>query len=1477
MRLRLRIALICLALAVLASGFAFSRPGIQLLASLATGTQVAYGSGHVSFDHATLNDVTVASRAGEPILRVAHLNASYNLHAITFSLDAPQLTLIRHRDGSWNYTLPARNKNGRSGSLFDLDGAVRNGRLTFIDQTQGNPALRETDVLDIGAGFHLPTKGPSRYHVSLAYVENGRSYRLQGRGDLNPARGYSVQRFDLPAMPIAKLINIATDSPSLHLASGSMSGASVQVIGLPDASGQLQTHVSATTNLQNVRLAIGGLVKPVRSLHGRIDLYDDGLTFDGVDGTLANVPLHVLGGIYGFGNPQFRLALQLNGDLADLRQVVAQTSHLPMRGAARVAVLLEGSASNPVAMIALDGAHLQYGPAPIEEPHALVALNQAEFDVLDIHAGYQRARMDAQGRVALTDRPNGIDVIARLHAPSGSIPYASMAVPGMAIDGWGLAAADTMRNVQTHGILRGATRGQQLSAGFAVSSDGVGTVGPLIVDGSRGTLFAGVSLDHAHNSHAGFIDAQNFRIAAGTMPASAILNGNLAGRFERGRLSASGNLAFDHVVVNGAGDGTIELASALSGTQTSPRAGIAVVVHGVNVAQTGLNAFSSLDVRGRSLLVRDTAINAGPGVVVVDGTIANATSADRRYDLRARTSAANIATNTFDASVDANVHVGGSGTAPIVAGTVDVPTGSINGQAFRNLHARLNGTPDALAFSNGGVMVDTTRVSFNGVANAYDRGANVNLSAPHADLSDFNDLFDTGETLGGTGSLALSAAYAPDAPILSSGLVHLHNARFRRFDVGTLNAAWRAQGASIAFNGSAVGNGGSLLASGTVNPSTYAVVANARARDIDLQTWLPIFGINEPLIGRVDADGRISGRFPNVDSRMTAYLVHGNAYGIPVQQATIAMRTSGGRGTIDHALVRIPYATADASGSFGLHDRDPLALVAHVDTPDVGAVAREAGIKSAATLSGRVRSTVTLRGTRDAPLLADATTIDGLRYQQGYLPHATMNLTATTRRLTLQQGIFDLAPGRVTVAGSVPLPMRDAPFNASVIADNVELAQFASWLPAGTRLSGRLDGRVVANGRTNNPQFAGMMTLAQATYSSPEEEVPVTGATAQVILRGTKATLRNARANVGGGTVTAFGSASIPSISDTSAVAANVNVTANGARVDLPAYYKGIVDANVAVSKVPGGIPIVAGSVAVSSGRLPLSALYNPSSSSSLTPSELPLGFNNLQLVAGNDVRVQSPNVDIGAAGSVTIAGTLGAPQLSGRFESTGGTLSFYRDFAIEHGSVAFDPDAGIMPRVNAVATTYVSDPDTMIRIRATGPADDMQLGFASDPAYSKAQILAILAGIGQSRSTNLSASGEFSSLAEGQINTVFQRSLLEPLSTALGGAFGFNNVELTNSLTGGFGARFAKILGKNFRAVFADSFGEPRRESLTLETINHRAISMRAMFYQQDRATIYGVIPDATQNGAFGANVISIQPMTGTNGVDFSLERKFP
>jgi len=742
--------------------------------------------------------------------------------------------------------------------------------------------------------------------------------------------------------------------------------------------------------------------------------------------------------------------------------------------------------------------------------------------------------------------------------------------------------------------------------------------------------------------------------------------------------------------------------------------------------------------------------------------------------------------------------------------------------------------------------------------------------------------------LGGEGAVRAGVSLAGGTIVATDGSVQLHDASLRGFDFGGTRAAWSGSGRRIATTIGIEGAFGRVSASGTVG-LTGDVDLVAHARDLDLSRWSAFAGIAVPVSGLADADLTATGRYPNVDATLAATVADANIGRVPIDRFAIAASVRDGRGRIQHAILTMPHATVTGTGTFGMHPDDALDLAFHATSPNVAALAAVAFGKTF-DAAGALDTTLRVRGTPRDPALDDTFALTDARYGKLSIPRVAGNVRANERSVSLVSGEIDLRKGRLTGSGTVPiqampfaLDPHDRPLTAQLVADDVDASNVADLLPKGTAVSGRVDGRVGVRGSVRAPQFQGRLTLAQGTFSGPQERVPITNLAGALAFAGTTVRLEDAGAQAGGGSVTAEGSATIPDVRDFGRAAVALSFHARSVALDLPQYVKGRFDGDVALTRAPGARPALTGSLAMDSARIPVSALYNPKANGPAAPA-IPLGMN-LRVAIERDVRVVSPNVDVGIQGNVHAFGSLAQPHLSGTIASTGGTVNFFRDFRVESATVTFDPSSGIVPDVDATATTFIPNPQTNVALRVTGPATNLTLAFASDPSYDRQQILGLLVnaqslgavqGVAATGGGSFSASSAITGLAAGQVDELFTRNLLEPLSVALGGGLGLENLQLTTDIQGGLGVHAVKALGKNVSFVFADTFNQARRQSWSLDIHPSDRTQLEFTAYSSQGSNLLGFTPLLVQ-GLDTPSAATIPLDTGANGVDFKIGRKFP
>ncbi|HYL26653.1 MAG TPA: translocation/assembly module TamB domain-containing protein, partial [Candidatus Nitrosotalea sp.] len=793
---------------------------------------------------------------------------------------------------------------------------------------------------------------------------------------------------------------------------------------------------------------------------------------------------------------------------------------------------------------------------------------------------------------------------------------------------------------------------------------------------------------------------------------------------------------------------------------------------------------------------------------------------------------------------------------------------------------------------NASVTVGSSTIALR--ASATPGGADIGVNAPHLDLADLNDFFDTGDTFAGTGSLALQAELAGRRIVATNGDAAFTSARFRRIALGTVAARWQSSGNAIATNLRFGGPAGEVALAGTIAPNAERVDLRAGLRNVDLATWLPMLGYVVPVTGRLDAQTTVAGTYPDLAMQLHAAVYGGTAGRVPIDRFEVTASAANGRGTLQSLALDLPWLRTTGSGSFGLRPGDRLAIVLHSTSENVGALINRVTGKDL-RLSGALDSDLAIGGTRARPQLRDAVTITALKRDNLTIPRVAAELDLDPNAAGIRNGEIDLDRGRFLVAGSLPIRMDGSriapaggPLSASLTADDVELSNLAPLLPQRTRLTGRIDGNIAAGGTVRDPQVHGSLRLRDGTFNGPMERSPITGADATIAFVGKNVNLQS-HAFAGGGAITARGTASLADLRRPADATVTLDAQAQGARFDLPDYFQGDLNGSLSLARKPAVDPIVTGALTVYDARIPLVALLARKGGTTSAPLLPNVRFQGLSIAAGPNVRVQSANVDVGGSGSVSLGGTLAAPTLEGTLHSTGGSLSFYRNFNLQRGEVRFNPSSGIVPDVDAVATTFVADPATAIRLHATGPATAMNLELASDPSYDREQILGILVGaqqFGAVRGVQGSGGGGISTgsavrgLAFGQLNTVFTRNMLEPLNASLGNALGFSEVQITSDVQTGLGLNAVKAFGKNVNAIFAQSFGYPRTQSVGLEAHPSEGTGLRLTAYSSVGPTL-NALQQQPQPIAFGVlnlnPLTALTPITGQNGVTFSFERKFP
>lgn len=817
--------------------------------------------------------------------------------------------------------------------------------------------------------------------------------------------------------------------------------------------------------------------------------------------------------------------------------------------------------------------------------------------------------------------------------------------------------------------------------------------------------------------------------------------------------------------------GTLRAIGAIAPGGAVPNVDAGVVLRNGRAAGYGpFSASSEVAISGNTLHLRDTIAALGNTFARVRGSVGDLAGGLPSYDVAANVPVGRIAPMAqlagvpaydADGSFEGNVQISGSGTSPVVRGEVAVPVGEINGLGFRDARAWIAANRGGVSIRRGFVQVGSTKSDFSAAVSK--RELAFSMKSTHADLSDFNDYFDTGDTLAGSGAVALSFSHF-DRLTFTSGNVDINGFRYRRFPIGDTTARWTSLRNVAQGRVDIGGEHGRLRAIGTIAFAPGAQLAqlvtrsrydiNGTLTDFDLTTWLPALGFPQlPITGRVNGSALVLGSFPHLGVTGSASLLNGTIGPLAIQRAEIAARTApNDRIDITRMDFALPALQGSGTGSFGLASTAPISFQVHAVTDDLPRLVAELA-KKHIDVRGHIESTLSVDGTFKAPRVSAGVDASNLDVYGLSIPSFVGQVQLHRRSVVVRNAELSFARGRVAIAGSLPLQLQPfsfgpaaAPIAMDVSANDVDLSAFSPLLGNGTKLAGLLNGHLGVSGTIGNPRMFGQISASDASYVSALETVPITQTVAQLTFEGTHATLDRMHALLGRGTLDGSGSLNFGGGLSGGPLGYALALQTRGAQISMPQFGSGTFDSSLSLKRTPGQLAQFTGKAALTDTVISFNSLLALSGGTPGKPSAGPpfnLGFD-IGISAGRNVRVRSGGaglfgLDISGQGTAHLGGTLKHPAMSGQFNSAGGTLTLIdRAFKVQEGRVTFDPANGALPDIYAVADTTVSNPDpntqrnptgsTQITAKVTGTVPNVNIAFSSSPGqYTKEQILALL------------------------------------------------------------------------------------------------------------------------------------------------------
>ncbi len=1696
--------------------------------SLATGTDVHFADMRLGSSASTFTGLHVTV-GGDPLFDADRIAVTYDLRDLlpggtrlygieSATIAHPVVTLVRRPDGTYNLNGLLPKGGSPPGALttpLRLVAHVHDGEIRLVDDAPLEPDLETQSIAGIEVAADVDTSARSTVRADASLLSRQTAgapllgYPIAVRSTFDLRHGYTETRTRAARIPLRGFVNFLIHTPVARFDDGVVNNVDVVAYALGlGGNAPVTLRLGGGADLDGARIAVSALAKPIRDVHGHIDLFGDGITTEQIGGTVAGIPLHVRGGVYDFAKMQFRLAIGGAAQLAQLKSLFAFLAPQPVRGLLHLQVLITGVVSDPLIRTVLASDRLYYDRIPLDRLHGVVDYAGGSVTFTGVHAGFGPLQAVTSGNVDVSRPQTGIEAFVDAAGPAAQIPYGQAIAPDATIDARAVLGGTLPGGLRVGGTIAANGPTTQGSGFVSVDGRGRGEFGPFVFARRDGSSLSGaLRLDRTRDASAGWIAMSRYRVAiphrlatlpgvdippfpavGGTVDAALVaggppsdyavagrvhardagfqtyalgdadvtLAGTLAdlrledirvdgaiGRFQgagaasdglfaiggnyegsldalapfTGRIGAHGPVQAPVLaLVDGRGI-TVQTASAAmagaairgfpidraAGTLRIDDGGVRIVAAAADVdghpavaASTGsrvaisavgvpaaalaaagvplesgsvsvfgladlrgptfdgsvdlargvtqggyaVDGWADLAVAGSTLTVRDGIAGLGSTYARIGGRLDDIGAPAPAYALAAHVALGDVGALAGDlqlpihsaaGSFGATVRVAGSGARPEVVGTVDAPEGSYNGLNFTNAGARfILGAGPALAvrIDEGRVRVRTTAVRFD--ASLGPTSLALDLASPAADLDDFDDYFDQSGMLAGTGALALH--FADDgSTVRTSGRLTLSGARVRRFPLGDVHARWGMRDGRIAGSFATAAASGSLSASGTIRPAAggpLAALAGARydadvgARAVDLGAWVPAFGFSYPVLGRLEAAGRVTGVFPRIAIGGSASVDGGRIGPYPVTTATIRTRILGNRVSVDDGLLDLGFARFTTAGIVGLGPADPLSLHVHASIPDIATAAPRL-VRDPPDVGGSLEADALIGGTSAKPTVTAGLDLENGRYGQFTVKHIIGDIDSDLRSVRLDSAEIAFQHGTAEIAGSLPITLSpagigppSAPLSITAEARDVDLAPLAPLLPgAGTKLAGLVNGRLALEGTVRSPRIFGSATLSGGSYVSDVETSPIKGLDAALTFDGTSVALQSLHGNVGKGTIDASGQLDLP-IADAPPTGYSIDVIATGAQLTVPGYGGGSLDGRAQLASGERR-PILSGDLTLYDTTIPFATVFR-SNGGGDTESGPPFDLGlDLTVSAGKNVRIKSPIIDVGAQGSITMTGTLLHPRAAGVMTAVrGGVFSTYsRLFRIEDATVTFDPTQGIVPDLDLRAVAHVTnpDPDTTrnaigsadITVAVTGPADNFRLAFSSQPPYSQAQIVALLAAIPllgavnfdqpQAVGTLRGAPGEsnvllppgvtlyqtgvytFQQEAFSLLNTQLTQRLLSPLENAFGGAVGLTDLQLTLDYGGrvGYTARKEISAKRQIAVTLGQVLSYPVRTQFGLTARPDAVTSASFTYFQQNGTPSY-------QNSIFGntstVQVLNgVQPLSNRQGFSAVITRSYP
>jgi translocation and assembly module TamB len=406
---------------------------------------------------------------------------------------------------------------------------------------------------------------------------------------------------------------------------------------------------------------------------------------------------------------------------------------------------------------------------------------------------------------------------------------------------------------------------------------------------------------------------------------------------------------------------------------------------------------------------------------------------------------------------------------------------------------------------------------------------------------------------------------------------------------------------------------------------------------------------------------------------------------------------------------------------------------------------------------------------------------------------------------TLKNGVVRIEPLRmqgprsyVTASGEIDLNNTNTPLKLAVDA-NADLSALQD-MDHDFYSSGGIVLTAAVRGSFNKPVVNGRVELKNANVNYAASPNGLENGNGVILLNGSTATIQNLTGESGGGKISLTGFVGFA----TARLSYNLRAAATKVRVryadiSLTSNANLSLTGNSQRSLLGGTVTVnrLAYSSSSDVGSI-LSVVSAPPATSGEPPSRFLTGVRlDIQVLTAPDLRVVTTYAErLEVFSNLRVRGTLASPGILGRVNVTNGQLVFFGNtYTVNSGFIDFYSANSIEPVLNVSLETNAQGVDVTISV--TGPMNDLNLSYRSDPPLTFEQIVQLLATNTTPADPTIAAHQptppQQSATQMGE-SAILGQAVANPLASRVQRVFGLTQFKIDPTLAGSNGQPSARV-----------------------------------------------------------------------------------